>query len=132
MKEPGTIEMYTRNAELVEKIKGTIREMLSLDERPRENYSVYISNELQLNYTYLANVFSATCGSTIERYIIETKIDKAIELLKSGYTVREVTASLWYSSMGHFSNQFKKVTGVNPSVYWKINIAMQGNTTEGP
>lgn len=103
---------------LAEKVKEVVAEILSLPDRPRENYSVYISNRLNLNYTYVANVFSEMAGITIEHYIIDAKIKKAIGLLESGsYTISQVAQMLGYSSIGHFSNQFKKVTGKRPSEF---------------
>jgi YesN/AraC family two-component response regulator len=103
---------------LAAKVKEVVSEILSLAERPRENYSVYISNRLNLNYTYVANVFSETEGITIEHYIIEERIKMAITLLESGfYSISEIAQMLMYSSIGHFSNQFKKVTGKRPSTF---------------
>ena len=94
--------------------------MLDLNERPLQNYSAYIGYNLKHNYTYLANVFSETKGITIEHYIIEKKIDKAIVMLHDGsHSITQITGKLYYSSIGHFSNQFKKITGVSPTTYKK-------------
>lgn len=104
---------------LVEKIKTVIIKMIHYSEElPDENYSIYLSNQLNHNYTYLANVFSDVQGITIERYIISHKIEKVKELL--GYnelSLTEIAGMMHYSSVGHLSNQFKKVTGVSPSAY---------------
>jgi AraC-like DNA-binding protein len=104
---------------LVEKIKTAIIKMIHYaDELPDENYSVYLSNQLNHNYTYLANVFSDVQGITIERFIISHKIEKVKELLAyDELSLTEIADLLHYSSIGHLSNQFKKVTGTSPSAY---------------
>src|SRR5215212_10127026 len=44
---------------LIEKIKNVITEMIHYsDELPQFNYSDYISEKLNYDYTYLANIFS--------------------------------------------------------------------------
>jgi YesN/AraC family two-component response regulator len=112
--------VYDRKTILSEQLKLLVHEMFRLSQPIRENYSVYISNRMQLNYTYLANIFSEMNGITIEHYIINQKIEVAKQLLLSGrYNIGEIADALDYSSIGHFSNQFKKVTGLNPSEFKK-------------
>ena len=92
--------------------------MLNGDTLPTENYSKYISNQLFLNYTYIANVFSETEEITIEHFIIKHKIEKVKTLLQnSDHSVSQIADLLHYSSVGHLSNQFKKVTGQSPSEF---------------
>ena len=109
-----------RKEQLPEQLRHIVREMLENAEPPQENYSLYISRRLGLNYTYIANVFSSTQGFTVEQLIIEQKIEKARQMLLSGqYPVGRIAQLLHYSSIGHFSNQFKKITGKSPSVFKK-------------
>ena len=62
---------------LIEKIKAVIIEMIHYDEEtPKVNYSDYISEKLNYDYTYLSNVFSEVKGITIQQYIIINKIDR--------------------------------------------------------
>ena len=70
------------------------------------------------DYTYMANLFSKVQGITIEHYIILHKIERVKELLTLGQlTLTEISHKLHYSSVGHLSNQFKKVTGFTPSYF---------------
>jgi len=88
------------------------------DELPAINYSHYISKKLGLDYTYLANVFSMVKGITIRQFIINNKIERVKELLLDDeMNLTEISYKLNYSSVAHLSNQFKKVTGMPPSIF---------------
>ncbi len=104
---------------LIEKIKNTILEMIQYsDGCPKLNYSEYISEKLNYDYTYLANIFSEVKGITIQQYIILNKIERAKELLLyDELNLTEISYKLHYSSVAHLSGQFKKVTGLSPSFY---------------
>jgi AraC-type DNA-binding domain-containing proteins len=107
---------------LIDQIRKTIIEMVHYSaERPKINYSEYISNKLGYDYTYLANIFSEVNGITIRQFIIESKIEKVKELILYGeYNLSEISNKLHYSSVAHLSNQFKKITGIAPSSFKKV------------
>ena len=114
--------MDDKKSILIEKIKNTIVEMVHYeDEFPRTKNSEYISNKLNHNYTYLANLFSEATGTTIEHYIIIHKIERAKELIiYDELNFTEIAWRLNYSSVAHLSNQFKKITGLTPSFFRKL------------
>ncbi|KAA9349020.1 helix-turn-helix transcriptional regulator [Larkinella humicola] len=107
---------------LIEKVKNVIVELVHYtDELPKMKNSDYISSKLQYDYTYLANLFSEAEGTTIEKYIIAHKIERAKELLRyDELNLTQISYKLNYSSVAHLSNQFKKVTGVTPSCYKQL------------
>lgn len=107
---------------LIEKIKNIIVEMIHYsDEAPVQNFSVFLSEKLQLDYTYLSNLFSEVKGSTIEHFIISHKIERAKELIiYDELTFAEIASQLHYSSVGHLSKQFKQITGLTPSFFRKM------------
>ena len=107
---------------LIEKIKNVITELIHhSDELPKVNYSDYISQKLEYEYTYLANTFSEVKGITIQQYIILHKIERVKELiLYDELSLSEISYKLHYSSPAHLSNQFKKVTGLTPSFFKKM------------
>jgi AraC-like DNA-binding protein len=109
-------------AVLIEKIKIVITEMIHYsDELPKVNYSDYISEKLNYDYTYLSNLFSEVRGITIQQYIIVHKIERAKELiLYDELNLTQISYKLHYSSVAHLSNQFKKVTGLTPSHFKKL------------
>ena len=114
---------------LIERIKNLIVEMVHYsDELPNLNYSEYISNKLQYDYTYLSNIFSEVKGTTIQQFIILNKIERVKELLLyDELNLTEIAYKLHYSSVAHLSNQFKKVTGLSPSFFKKLKKKRIGN-----
>jgi AraC-like DNA-binding protein len=114
--------MDDKRAVLIEKIKNVITEMVHhTDELPKTNYSDFISEKLQYDYTYLSNIFSEVKGITIQQFIIIHKIERAKELLLyDELNLTEISYKLHYSSVAHLSNQFKKVTGLSPSHYKQL------------
>ena len=120
--ESGLELMDNKKNVLIEKVKKVIVEMIHYtDEVPKIKNSDYISSKLQYDYTYLANLFSEAEGTTIEKYIIAHKIERAKELLRyDELNLTQISYKLNYSSVAHLSNQFKKVTGLTPSCYKQL------------
>ena len=124
LKKSGLELMDDKKSMLIEKIKTVIVELIHYsdnDEELKINFSDYLSEKLQYNYTYLANLFSEVQGTTIEHYIIYHKIERVKELLVyDELTLTEIAYKLNYSSVAHLSNQFKKVTGLTASHFKKL------------
>jgi len=114
--------MDDKRAVLIEKIKNTIIEMIHhSDEVIKTNFSDYLSQKLNHDYTYLANLFSEVQGSTIEHFIINHKIERIKELIiYDELNITEIAWKMNYSSVAHLSNQFKKVTGLSPSHFKQL------------
>lgn len=109
--------MDDKKSVLIEKIRNAVIEMVHyMDELPKTNFSDYLSEKLNYNYTYLANLFSEVQGMTIEKFIIAHKIEKIKELIiYDELNLTEIAWNMHYSSVAHLSNQFKKITGFSPS-----------------
>jgi YesN/AraC family two-component response regulator len=107
---------------LIEKIKSVIIDMVHhSEEMIKVNISVYLSEKLNHDYTYLANIFSQVQGMSIEQFIILHKVEKIKELLMYGeLNISEISYKMNYSSTAHLSTQFKKVTGLTPSYFKQL------------
>lgn len=114
---------------LIERIKNVIIEMIHYsDELPKVNYSDYISEKLNYDYTYLSNLFSEVKGVTIQQFIIIHKIERVKELLLyDELNLTEISYQMHYSSVAHLSNQFKKITGLSPSYYKQLQQKRKEN-----
>jgi hypothetical protein len=89
----------------IEKIKNVIIEMIHFSDEP-------------LEITYISNLFSEVTGVTIQQFIITHKIERVKELIiYNELSLKEIAYKLHYSSVGHLSNQFKKITGLSPIFY---------------
>ena len=122
LQECGLELMDDKRAILIEKIKNIIVEMVHhSDTNIKINFSDYLSEKLDHNYTYLANLFSEVQGTTIEQFIISHKVERIKELMIYGeLNVTEIAWKMGYSSVAHLSSQFKKVTGLSPSHFNKL------------
>lgn len=121
--------MDDKKSILIEKIKNSIIEIIHYsDDMPKENFSIYLSQKLGYDYTYLSNVFTEVKGITIQQYIIIHKIEKVKELLLyDELNLSEIAFKLHYSSVAHLSSQFKKVTGVTPSFFKQLKLKRTTN-----
>lgn len=111
-----------RKSQLIEKIKNAVIELVYFSEEPLKiNFSDYISEKLNQDYSYLSKLFSEVQGSTIEQFLISQKIERVKELLVyDELSLSEIAHKLNYSSVSHLSKQFKKVTGLTPTHFKKV------------
>jgi AraC-like DNA-binding protein len=116
--------MDDKRAMLIEKIKNVIIDMVHYSEEDiKINFSDFLSEKLNHDYTYLANLFSEVQGTTIEQFIIVHKIERIKELIIYGeLNITEIAWKMNYSSVAHLSNQFKKVTGLSPSHFKQMKV----------
>jgi AraC-like DNA-binding protein len=74
-----------------------------------------LSRKAAINECYLKKGFKEMYGSTIFDFFQSQRMEHAKYLLyEKGLTVTEVSDSLGYSSISHFSTAFKKHTGIKP------------------
>jgi AraC family transcriptional regulator len=120
--------LTSQKKKTIEKIKTTISETLQGDLSGLNlNFSEILSSALHKEYSYLSKLFSEAEGITIEKYIIDQKIERVKELLAYGDdNVNEIAFEMGYSSVAHLSAQFKKVTGFTPSEFRKLKSHVQG------
>jgi AraC-like DNA-binding protein len=122
LKKSGLELMNDERSILVEKIKTIIIELVHYtDDQIKINLSDHLSEKLNYNYPYLANLFAEVKGTTIENFYLSHKIEKVKELLVyDELTLTEIAFKLHYSSVAHLSNQFKKMTGLTPSHFKEL------------
>lgn len=93
-----------------------------------QNHSIYLERTLGKDYTALSRIFSSSTGKTIEKYLINQRVERAKELISYGeLSISEIANHLGYSSVQHLSTQFKKLVGVTPSQYLKSDQLTRKN-----
>ncbi len=120
LKENGFELIRDKQTALSEKVKSAIVELVHYSDESQDhvNLSDYLFHKLGLNYKYISSIFSSHENMTIEKYYIYQKIERAKELLEYGeLNLSEIAFKLGYSTVQHFSTQFKKITGISPSRY---------------
>ncbi|MBU1011440.1 MAG: AraC family transcriptional regulator [Bacteroidetes bacterium] len=119
--------MDDKRSVVIEKIKNVINEMVHhSDEMIRTNFSDFLSEKLNQDYTQLANLFSEVQGTTIAQFIISNKIARIKELIIYGeLNLTEIAWKMNYSSVAHLSNQFKKMTGLTPTYFKQMKAKKQ-------
>ena len=109
------------NSRMINEIKSIIINQVHYNKDsnpPQENFSQILEQEIGRNYSYISDLFSTIEGRTIEKFIIQQKVEKVKEFLKYGeMTISEIAFELNYSSPQYLSNQFKQITGFRPSQF---------------
>lgn len=121
-------ELVNKGFELIQKSDKALLEQIKIqlieyikhleDSDEPDKVSAFLENNLHYNYSYLSKYFSDHGGMTIEKYLINLKIERVKELLTyDELTLSEIAWKLNYSSVQYLSNQFKKVTGETVSSF---------------
>ena len=77
-----------------------------------------ISEHVFLSASYICTYFKTQTGQTLNQYITEYRMERAMELLKDArYQITDISAKVGYSNGNYFGKSFKKFTGVTPSQY---------------
>ena len=128
LRKAGLMLMDDKKSILVEKIKSAVIELVHYtEEQIKTNLSDYLSEKLNYDYTYLANLFSEVKGITIEKFYLTHKIERVKELIVyDELNLSEIAYKLHYSSVSHLSNQFKRITGLTPSHFKKLKNKRRG------
>lgn len=121
LKKYGIDILSKQKVSLIDRIKNAIDDYLRNEDFRTEKLSTYLSKKLHYSYAHLSTVFSENTYMSVENYTILKKIDLAKELIcNTNLTLTEIAFRLDYSSVAHLSRQFKKTTGLTPSVFQSI------------
>lgn len=104
--------------------KNNKQEMVSdilhfMEEHLDKNYSVEeLANHFFISPSYIKKIFKEHTGYSMINYYKTLKMERAKELIQNeDLSFTDIGLSLGYDSIHHFSNTFKKYTGLSPSRY---------------
>ncbi|WP_342330590.1 AraC family transcriptional regulator [Pedobacter sp. FW305-3-2-15-E-R2A2] len=115
--------LYDKNEQLVSQIKLAVERGINEQSETGEpvKFSKWISEELHKDYDSLSAIFSLTQGDTLEKYIIQKKIEEVKALLVyTDKSLTDIAHVLGYSSVAYLSRQLKKQTGFDFAYYKRI------------
>ena len=121
IKDLGFELLVDKRSVLIAEIKDAVYQLVYLtDGLPKQIYSDYISEKVNVSYSTIVNVFSFLENKTVEDYIILQQIERVKELLiYTDISLSDIALKMHFGSEAHLSTQFKKVTGLMPSFYRK-------------
>ena len=71
-----------------------------------------------LSLHHFAHMFKRTMGAAPHRYVVERRVERAKEMLRStGSSLVEISLSLGFCSQSHFTNTFRRMVGATPSEF---------------
>ena len=116
--------LESKTSALISQIKSLIIDQIHYSNQSlNENFSSFLVEKLNHEYTSLSRLFSQVEGITIEKYITRQKIERVKEFLfYDQLTLSEIAFKLGYSSVAYLSSQFKKETGMTPSEFKKNHL----------
>jgi AraC family transcriptional regulator len=112
-----------RKLRLIKEIKSLVSKVYNgqFDFPNRFRFSELVSQELGKDYDSISMIFSIAENMTLEKYIIEYRIEKIKEFLAySEDTLADISFKLGFSSVAHLSRQFKQQTGMTPSFFKQL------------
>jgi AraC-like DNA-binding protein len=105
----------------VQKVKDAVNEIIFDEKYQSMKTSSILAEKLNMSYGYISTAFSEYTLTTLEHYIILQKIERAkVLMLSCEHSLSEIAFMLNYSSVGHLSSQFKKLTGLTATAFIKI------------
>ena len=77
-----------------------------------------IAAQLNVNPSYLSNLFHKECGCTLTEFVNRQRIDRAVLLLSnSKKAVQDIAAECGIQDVNYFIKLFKRQTGLTPNQY---------------
>lgn len=105
-----------RQADMMSRAKRFIMDNYSNPELTLGSVAGYVG----LNEKYFSSRFTKEEGMTFSNYLTEVRIRKAREMMEqTDLKIYEISQSVGYNSVEHFTRVFKKICGVSPGMYRK-------------
>ena len=111
------------NEVMTEKKKVEVKPIRMAKKYIQTNYMRHISLEevssvVGFSPAYFSSMFKKESGQNFMEYISEVRMDRAKDFLKTtNWSVASICESVGYSDVKHFTQNFRKYTGLNPNEF---------------
>lgn len=124
---PRNVQSDSRSSRLYQQVIETMQQVLY------ENLSIQeISQRNAISTTTVKDLFRKYTGVGPKKYYSDMRGIEALRLLSEGVDISEITEKMNYSSVGYFTNVFKKQFGLPPSRYRKRLNASENTNAHKP
>lgn len=86
-------------------------------EEPLNELISHLAIAFSLNSQYINRIVKKSIGIPISKYIIQCKIEKSIQLLRTDMPVTDIACSLGFYDYSHFYKCFTQYVGISPSQF---------------
>lgn len=119
--ELGFARLQSRKAILLAQIKQAALDWVQGGQAASPyTWSHFLGSRMGMDYGHLSHVFREETGGTLEAFLIAVRTELAKDLLRDeNLSLTDIADRLGYSSLPHFSGQFKKETGRTPTEFRK-------------
>jgi len=102
---------------LKDKIRmGAIYEYIDKEFHQRPDVNV-VASKVGLTTPAFCRYFKKQTNMTFTAFVNQYRIERAKNLLMQNHNVSETCYAVGFESLSHFNNLFKKIVGVNPSIF---------------
>ena len=89
----------------------------------------HISSEAGFSPYHFIRLFRAAYRQTPHQYLMQQRIDKAKDLLRStDLSINEICYTVGFESLGSFATLFRRIAGLSPGAYRKWSTRRPANT----
>lgn len=108
-------ELFTGSSSRPHYVRRTVQTVDSLYMTPLRVEA--IAHSLGIDRRYLARIFKASMGISVQEYLLQVRMEQAKKLLRDGLPVNQVAGMVGYNDPFQFSKIFKKHCLVSPGKY---------------
>ncbi|MHA4811212.1 helix-turn-helix domain-containing protein [Flavitalea flava] len=91
-----------------------------------------IADEAYFSKFHFIRQFKDIYRKTPHQYLIFVRMEKAMELLKTGVSVSDVCYAVGFESLGSFSRLFKRIAGMPPTAYAARHLQIKSQMALSP
>lgn len=110
--------LYTKNYKEIFEDKQIVKQTYELiNDSIDTNFTLeMLANNVHLSKYHFLRIFKKDFGLTPHAFIVNERLNRANNLIKSGLSISESSIQVGFSDQSHFSRNFKKYFGYTPSV----------------